>query len=96
MELKSSISSVFLHAVKHLKSSPNIIHHTVPLLLTGSTIAKIRQNLSSVLFMTFLITVATRQRLILKRSYQALLYMAILEQHSAHKGWQHSSSRMAI
>jgi hypothetical protein len=37
MELKSSISSVFLHAGKHLKPSPNIMPHTVPLLLTGNS-----------------------------------------------------------
>ena len=37
MELKSSISSVFLHAGKHLKPSLNIMPHTVPLLLTGNT-----------------------------------------------------------
>jgi hypothetical protein len=33
MELKSSISSVFLHTGKHLKPSPSIMPHTVPLLL---------------------------------------------------------------
>ena len=36
MDLKSSISSVFLHAGKHLKPSPDIMLHTVPLLLTGN------------------------------------------------------------
>ena len=41
MELKSSISSVFLHAGKHLKPSPNIMPHTVPLLLTGNNIGHI-------------------------------------------------------
>ncbi len=40
MELKSSISSVFLHAGKHLKPSTDIMPHTLPLLLTGNNITE--------------------------------------------------------
>jgi len=36
MELKSAISSVFLHAGKHLKASTNQRRQPVPLLLTGN------------------------------------------------------------
>jgi hypothetical protein len=36
MELKSAISSVFLHAGKHLKASHNQRRYPVPLLLTGN------------------------------------------------------------
>jgi hypothetical protein len=36
MELKSSISSLFLHAGKDLGFSPNQMPYPVPLLLTGN------------------------------------------------------------
>ena len=37
MELKSAISSVSLHAGKHLKASPSQMPQPVPFLLTGNT-----------------------------------------------------------
>jgi hypothetical protein len=37
MELKSSISSLFLHAGKDLGFSPNQMPYPVPLLLTGNS-----------------------------------------------------------
>ena len=38
MEPKSAISSVSLHAGKHLKVSPNQISQLVPFLLTGNSL----------------------------------------------------------
>jgi hypothetical protein len=40
MELKSLISSLFLHAGKDLALSSNQIPHPVPILLTGNSQAK--------------------------------------------------------
>jgi len=40
MELKSAISSVFLHAEKHLRPSPNQKLQPVPFLLTGNNSGK--------------------------------------------------------